>query len=55
MLRRNQILGRLKNTFSYFDEKMVRRLYTAFVKPSLEFGVTVWSPHLKKDTAVQEP
>jgi ribonuclease P/MRP protein subunit RPP40 len=50
----NQILEMLKNTFSYFDEDMVWRLYTAFVRPSLEFGLAVWFPHLKKDIALLE-
>ncbi len=48
----NQILGMLKNTFSFFDVDMVRRLYTALVRPNLEFGATIWSPYLKKDIAI---
>jgi hypothetical protein len=50
----NQILGMLKNTFSFFDVDMVRRLYTALVRPNLEFGATIWSPYLKKDIAILE-
>ncbi len=50
----NQALGMLKNTFSYFDEDIVRRLYTAFVRPNLEYAVAVWSPYLKKDIAAIE-
>jgi ribonuclease P/MRP protein subunit RPP40 len=32
----NQALGMMKNPFSYFDEDMLRRLYTAFFRPNLD-------------------
>ena len=45
----NQILGRIKNAFSYFDIEMAKLLYTVFVRPHLEFAIPVWSPYLKGD------
>jgi hypothetical protein len=31
-----------KKNLSYFDEDMVRRLYTAFVRPNLEYAEAVF-------------
>ena len=35
----NRVLGMLSRTFIYFNEKMVKTLYTTFVRPHLEFGI----------------
>ena len=44
----NAMVGLIRRTFSYLDPKMFRMLFTAFVRPHLEYAVAVWSPHLKK-------
>jgi hypothetical protein len=45
----NSILGRIKNSFSYFDVEMAKLVYTVFVRPHLEFAIPVWSPYLECD------
>lgn len=45
----NQMLGRIKKSFACFDYKLLRLLYITFIRPLLEFAVTVWSPYLKSD------
>ena len=41
-------VGLIRRTFSFLDCNLFERLYTTFVRPHLEYGQTVWSPHLKK-------
>ncbi len=44
----NQIVGLIRRSFDYLDDKMFVKLYTALVRPHLEYAQCVWSPHLKK-------
>ena len=44
----------LSRAFIYFNEKMVKTIYTTFVRPHLEFGIPAWSPYLKGDQKEQE-
>ena len=44
----NVMVGLIRRTFSYLDQQTFLKLYTAFVRPHLEYAVSVWSPHLKK-------
>ena len=37
----NRILGLIKRTFTYLDEEIMRQLYTALVRPHLEYGNVV--------------
>ena len=50
----NQMLGRIKKSFVQFDCKLLRSLYSTFVRPFLEFAVPVWSPILIGDCDVIE-
>jgi len=50
----NQMLGRIKKSFVHFDCKLLRSLYSTFIRPFLEFAVPVWSPVLKGDCDVIE-
>ena len=50
----NQIMGLIRRSFTYLDEKSFVRLYTALVRPHLEYAQSVWSPHLKKFTNLIE-
>ena len=44
----NSMMGLIRRTFSYLDCKSFMNLYCAFVRPHLEYGQSIWSPHLKK-------
>lgn len=41
----------IRKTFSYFDEDMIKVLYTTYVRPRLEFVIPAWSPYLIGDIA----
>ena len=45
----NQILGLIKRSFVYRDTEVIKRLFTALVRPHLEYANTVWYPRFKKD------
>ena len=45
----NGIVGQIRRSFSFLDCDTFRRIYTAFVRPHLEYGQAVWSPHLKRN------
>ena len=45
----NKVLGQLKNVFVSRDLNIWKRLYTTYIRPHLEYAVSVWSPYLKKD------
>ena len=53
----NGKLGMIKRAFVYLDNEMLVPLYTALVRPHLEYGNVVWSPslqqHIKALEAVQ--
>jgi hypothetical protein len=42
----NKVLGMLLRTFEYRFPDLIKSLYTTFVRPHLEFAVSVWSPHM---------
>ena len=44
----NSTMGLIRRTMEYMDEENFRLLYTALVRPHLEYGNAVWSPYLKK-------
>lgn len=43
------LIANMKRAFVYVDEDMVKKIIKAIIRPSLEYGAVVWSPHLKKD------
>ncbi len=47
----DSVLGVLKRTFMFRGADMWKRLYITYVRPHLEFAVSVWNPHLKGDIA----
>ena len=47
-MKANQIVGLIRRSFTYLDEKSFVKLYTALVRPHLKYAQCVWSPHLKK-------
>jgi hypothetical protein len=50
----NRILGQIKNSFSYLDQVTFKFLYTALVRPHLEYAVSMWSPYTKTDIKIIE-
>lgn len=42
-------LGIIHRSFEYMDKSMFITLYKSIVRPNLEYGCCVWSPHLKKN------
>ena len=44
----NSIMGIIRRTIEYLDEENFRLLFTALVRPQLEYANAVWSPHHKK-------
>jgi ribonuclease P/MRP protein subunit RPP40 len=50
----NKVLGMLLRTFEYRDLDLIKSLYTTFVRPHLEFAVSVWSPHTQGDIDILE-
>ena len=44
----NRRVGQIKRFFTYLDKDIMRQLFISFVRPFLEFGNVVWSPHYKK-------
>ena len=45
----NNTLGAIRRSFSYLDKTILLRLYTALVRPHIEYANPVWSPRLRKD------
>ncbi len=38
----------MRVAFTYIYEKMVKKIITSFIHPTLEYAAVVWNPHLKK-------
>ena len=45
----NQVLGQINRSFSCKTKDVMLQIYKVFVRPHLEYGITAWSPWLKKD------
>ncbi len=43
----NKKLAMIRRTFVHLDRKMLVQLYTSLVRPLLEYGNVIWSPHLQ--------
>lgn len=50
----NSIVGIIRRTFEYLDNKMFCTLFKALVRPHIEYANPVWSPHLKKNIEMIE-
>jgi hypothetical protein len=50
----NAIVGQMRRSFSYLDCDTFKRIFTAFVRPHLEYGEAVWSPHLIRNIKALE-
>lgn len=45
----NMMIGLTRRTFHYIDEETFRLLYTALMRPHMDYADCIWSPHLKGD------
>ncbi len=50
----NKILGIIRRSFEYLDVENVKKLFTALVRPHLEYCNVAWSPRLLKDKRLIE-
>lgn len=50
----NRIMGTIRRTYTYLDEKTFSYLYKALVRPHLEYGASIWNPYQQKDINVIE-
>ena len=50
----NTIIGLIRRTFSYLDGPLFKKLFTTFVRPHLEYGQVIWTPHMKKYVTILE-
>jgi hypothetical protein len=50
----NQKLGMIWRTFTCKNKNIMTKLYKSIVRPSLDYCVQAWRPHLKKDIDVLE-
>ena len=50
----NAITGLIRRSFTYLDGQLLKKLFSSFVRPHLEYACAVWSPFLKKNiTAIE--
>ena len=50
----NTMVGLIRQSFSFLDCELFKKLYTTFVRPHLEYAQSVWSPHLLKQINILE-
>lgn len=50
----NSILGLINRSFEFLDEYTFVKLYTALIRPHVEFANVVWNPYLIKDISSLE-
>ena len=52
--RANKLVGLITSTFLSLESDILRSLFTALVRPHLEYANQIWSPHLVKDVEILE-
>jgi hypothetical protein len=45
----NKIIGQISRSFSNRDPNLMMEIFNCYVRPHLEYAVTVWNPWLQKD------
>ena len=49
-----RIFGVLKKAFKCWDPNMTRKLYSAYIRPHLEYANSVWNSYTNVDVSVME-
>ncbi|CAF1001666.1 unnamed protein product [Brachionus calyciflorus] len=52
--RAKRALGQIKSSFTYLSKETIIPLYTALVRPHLEYAVSSWSAHTKSNIKILE-
>src|SRR5579872_2216926 len=50
----NRTLGLIKRTFSSINKDIIVALYKSLIRPHLEYFMSVWKPHYRKDIDLLE-
>ena len=50
----NSVLGAMRRSFEFMDTDTFKKLYTALVRPHIEYAHQIWCPHKKKDILTLE-
>ena len=50
----NSVVRAIRRSFEYLDKDTFKKLYTALVRPHLEYANAVWNPYKKKDITTLE-
>ena len=50
----NSVAGAIRRSIEYLDKDTFKKLYTALVRPHLEYANAVWNPYKKKDITTLE-
>lgn len=45
----NRLLGLIRRAYTYMDKDIMKKLFSALVRPHLEYSAAVWRPKLKAD------
>ena len=48
-VKANQLLRLIRKSFDHLDSEMLTKLFTAFVRPTLEYSNAVWGPFFVLD------
>lgn len=54
VVKANRVLGIIRRSYKYLDKDSLLLLYKGLVRPILEYGENVWSPHLLGDISIIE-
>jgi len=49
-----KVLGMIKRTITFKDMRVMLSLYKSLVRPHIEYCISAWSPHYKKDKEIIE-
>ena len=50
----NGLLGLIKRTFEFLEPQMLCHLYTALIRPHLDYACVIWNPHQLGDIRTLE-
>ena len=50
----NRLLGLIKRTFEFLEPQMLHNLYTALIRPHLDYACVIWNPYQLGDIRVLE-